>query len=120
MKAIPLKLLFRLNTDAEIPDALFFVPQKGDKKRLLELSENNLRYYIKEKEMQESLKSPKTRTETLLEQMKKDLRLKELPVHIECFDNSNIQGAFPVAAMTVFKNGKPSKRDYRHFNIKHR
>jgi excinuclease ABC subunit C len=105
-------------TDAEVPDATFFVPQKGDKKRLLELSENNIRYYIKEKEMQESLKSPKTRAETLLEQMKKDLRMRELPSHIECFDNSNIQGAFPVAAMTVFKDGKPSKRDYRHFNIR--
>jgi len=112
------EIVIPFSTDAEIPDAAFFVPQKGDKKRLLELSENNLRYYIKEKEMQESLKSPKTRTETLLEQMKKDLRLKELPVHIECFDNSNIQGAFPVAAMTVFKDGKPSKRDYRHFNIR--
>jgi len=112
------EIIIPFDTEAEIPDASFFVPQKGDKKRLLELSENNLRYYIKEKEMQESLKSPKTRTETLMEQMKKDLRLKEAPVHIECFDNSNIQGAFPVAAMTVFKDGKPSKRDYRHFNIK--
>ena len=112
------EIIIPFATEAEVPDAAFFVPQKGDKKRLLELSENNLRYYIKEKEMQESLKSPKTRTETLLEQMKKDLRLKEPPVHIECFDNSNIQGAFPVAAMTVFKEGKPSKRDYRHFNIR--
>lgn len=105
-------------TDAEIPGATFFVPQKGDKKRLLELSENNLRYYIKEKEMQESLKSPKSRTEILLEQMQKDLRMNAVPAHIECFDNSNIQGAFPVAAMTVFKNAKPSKKDYRHFNIR--
>ena len=112
------EIIIPFATEAEVPDAAFFVPQKGDKKRLLELSENNLRYYIKEKEMQESLKSPKTRTETLLEQMKKDLRLKEPPVHIECFDNSNIQGAFTVAAMTVFKEGKPSKRDYRHFNIR--
>jgi len=112
------EIIIPFATDAEVPDATFFVPQKGDKKRLLELSENNIRYYIKEKEMQESLKSPKTRAETLLEQMKKDLRMRELPSHIECFDNSNIQGAFPVAAMTVFKDGKPSKRDYRHFNIR--
>jgi len=112
------EIIIPFETEAEVPDATFFVPQKGDKKRLLELSENNIRYYIKEKEMQESLKSPKTRIETLLEQMKKDLRMKELPSHIECFDNSNIQGAFPVAAMTVFKDGKPSKRDYRHFNIR--
>ena len=112
------EIIIPFETEAEVPDATFFVPQKGDKKRLLELSENNLHYYIKEKEMQESLKSPKTKTEALLEQMKKDLRLKELPAHIECFDNSNIQGAYPVAAMTVFKDGKPSKRDYRHFNIR--
>ncbi len=112
------EIIIPFETEAEVPDATFFVPQKGDKKRLLELSENNLRYYMKEKEMQENLKSPKTKTEALLEQMKKDLRLKEMPAHIECFDNSNIQGAFPVAAMTVFKDGKPSKRDYRHFNIK--
>ncbi len=112
------EIIIPFTTDAEIPNASFFVPQKGDKKRLLELSENNLRYYIKEKEMQQSLQSPKTKTEALMEQMQKDLRLKEPPVHIECFDNSNIQGAFPVAAMTVFKDGKPSKREYRHFNIK--
>ena len=112
------EIIIPFSTDSEIPGATFFVPQKGDKKRLLELSENNLRYYIKEKDMQESLKSPKTKTEALMEQMKKDLRLKELPTHIECFDNSNIQGAYPVAAMTVFKDGKPSKRDYRHFNIR--
>lgn len=112
------EIIIPFETEAEIPGATLFVPQKGDKKRLLELSENNLRYYIKEKELQESLKSPKSRTEVLLEQMKKDLRMKDLPAHIECFDNSNIQGAFPVAAMTVFKDGKPSKKDYRHFNIR--
>ncbi len=112
------EIIIPFDTEAEVPNAKFFVPQIGDKKRLLELSENNLRYYIKEKEMQESLKSPKTKTEALMEQMKKDLRMKEAPTHIECFDNSNIQGAYPVAAMTVFKDGKPSKRDYRHFNIR--
>lgn len=112
------EIIIPFETEAEIPGATLFVPQMGYKKRLLELSENNLRYYIKEKELQESLKSPKSRTEVLLEQMKKDLRMKDLPAHIECFDNSNIQGAFPVAAMTVFKDGKPSKKDYRHFNIR--
>jgi excinuclease ABC subunit C len=66
----------------------------------------------------ESLHSPKKRVDEKLEQMQKDLHLKELPRQIECFDNSNIQGAYPVAAMTVFKDGKPSKKDYRHFNIK--
>src|SRR6185312_47844 len=112
------EILLPFAVDAEIPGAEVLVPQKGDKKRLIELSENNLTYYIREKQMLESLRSPKKKTDGLLEQMRKDLRLNDLPVQIECFDNSNIQGAFPVAAMTVFKNGKPSKKDYRHFNIR--
>jgi len=112
------EILLPFAVDAEVPGAEIIVPQKGDKKRLIELSENNLKYYIREKQMLESLRSPKKKTDGLMEQMKKDLRLEALPVQIECFDNSNIQGAFPVAAMTVFKNGKPSKKDYRHFNIR--
>ncbi|MEO6883985.1 MAG: excinuclease ABC subunit UvrC [Bacteroidia bacterium] len=101
-----------------IPEAVFFVPQRGDKKKLLDLSERNVKYYRQEKNRKEELLNPEARYTRILEQMKKDLRLTELPFHIECFDNSNIQGAFPVAAMTVFKNAKPSKKDYRHFNIK--
>ncbi|MCC6838483.1 MAG: excinuclease ABC subunit C, partial [Bacteroidia bacterium] len=87
-------------------------------KHLLELSERNVDYYRREKIKQESLVDPERHTNRILEQMKKDLRLSELPRHIECFDNSNFQGDYPVAAMTVFKDTKPSKKDYRHFNIK--
>jgi excinuclease ABC subunit C len=96
----------------------FHIPQKGDKKKLLELSERNVKYYRLEKLKQEAnnLKTP--RHFQLLDTVQKDLQLKNLPVHIECFDNSNFQGSFPVAACVVFKNGKPSKKDYRHFNIK--
>lgn len=112
------EILIPFTVESEIPGATFIVPQIGDKKRLIELSENNLRYYIREKHLMESLHSPKKRVDGILEQMQKDLHLAELPRHIECFDNSNIQGAFPVAAMTVFKDGKPSKKDYRHFNIR--
>lgn len=104
--------------DLEIPDTEFFVPQRGDKKKLLELSERNADYYRKEKQRQEDLVDPDRHNNRILNQMMKDLRLLEEPRHIECFDNSNIQGAYPVAAMSVFKNAKPSKKDYRHYNIK--
>lgn len=96
----------------------FTVPKIGDKKHLLSLSESNVRNYIREKRLQEEKQHPENRTLRLMEQMKKDLRLTELPKHIECFDNSNFQGSYPVAAMSVFRDGKPSKKDYRHFNIK--
>ncbi|HTA84035.1 MAG TPA: excinuclease ABC subunit UvrC [Bacteroidia bacterium] len=112
------EILIPFAIDAEIPGAEILVPQKGDKKRLIEMSETNLKYYAREKQMLESLRSPKKKSDILLEQMKKDLRMTVLPHTIECFDNSNIQGTNPVAAMTVFKEGKPSKRDYRHFNIR--
>lgn len=102
----------------ELPGVRFTVPQKGDKKKLLELSEKNLEYYQKEKQKQEDLIDPERHTKRILKQMMKDLRLKEEPRHIECFDNSNIQGAHPVAAMTVFKDARPCKSEYRHFNIK--
>lgn len=104
--------------DTEFPGIDFIVPQRGDKKHLLELSERNVEYYRREKRKQESLVDPERHTNRILEQMKKDLRLSQEPRHIECFDNSNFQGAYPVAAMTVFKDAKPSKKDYRHFNIK--
>lgn len=96
----------------------FFVPQRGDKKHLLDLSERNVKYYILEKRKQLELKNPKTHSLRILEKIQKDFRLKELPVHMECFDNSNFQGTHAVSACVVFKNGKPSKKDYRHFNIK--
>lgn len=98
--------------------ANFRVPKAGDKKKLLDLSKKNALLFMKEKTNQYEKLDPDLKVERLLKTIQKDLRLKELPYHMECFDNSNIQGAFPVSACVVFKNGKPSKRDYRHFNIK--
>ncbi len=104
--------------DIEFPGVEFFVPQRGDKKSLLDLSLRNAKYFRQDKlRIQEKI-NPERHTQRILEQMKVDLRMKELPAHIECFDNSNIQGAHPVSAMVVFKNAKPAKKDYRHFNIR--
>src|SRR5687768_1190973 len=95
------------------------IPKGGDKKKLLELSEKNVNYFIEELKNKERLKlSKNTDKIKILEQLQHDLQLAELPVHIECFDNSNFQGSYPVSAMVCFKNGEPSKKDYRHFNIK--
>jgi len=94
------------------------VPKLGDKKRILELSERNAKYYRMERFKQVKITDPDRHVDRIMAQMKSDLRLKVEPRHIECFDNSNIQGTNPVAACVVFKNGKPSKKDYRHFNIK--
>lgn len=94
------------------------VPLRGDKKQLLELSERNVKYYRLEKLKKEKLVNPERHTERILEQLQKDFRLKELPRHIECFDNSNFQGTNAVSACVVFKDAKPSKQDYRHFNVK--
>lgn len=103
--------------DWEWENTRFFAPQRGDKKALVELSLRNAKFYRLEKMKQEKIKNPERHTERILEQMKNDLRLKEWPVHIECFDNSNIQGTNPVSACVVFKDAKPSKKDYRHFNV---
>jgi excinuclease ABC subunit C len=95
------------------------VPKGGDKKKLLELSEKNVSYFIEEIKNKERLKLSKNVDHIrLLEQLQNDLQLSELPVQIECFDNSNFQGSYPVSAMVSFKNGEPSKKDYRHFNVK--
>ncbi len=94
------------------------IPQKGDKKQLLELSERNVKFYALEKRKQEKIKDPEAHKNRILNQIQSDFRLKNLPIHMECFDNSNIQGTNPVSACVVFKDGKPSKKDYRHFNIK--
>ena len=94
------------------------VPQLGDKKQILELSERNAKYYRLDQLKQIQIVDPERHTNRIMAQMKKDLRLSVEPRHIECFDNSNIQGTNPVAACVVFKDGKPSKKDYRHFNIK--
>jgi excinuclease ABC subunit C len=94
------------------------VPKAGDKKQILELSTRNAKYYRMERFKQAKIVDPDRHENRIMAQMKKDLRLAEEPRHIECFDNSNIQGTNPVAACVVFRNGKPSKRDYRKFNIK--
>lgn len=93
-------------------------PKLGDKKHILDLSQRNAKYYRLERFKQIKLTDPDKHANRIMAQMKTDLRLKEEPRYIECFDNSNIQGTHPVAACVVFKNGKPSKKDYRHFNIK--
>jgi excinuclease ABC subunit C len=94
------------------------VPQLGDKKQILDLSERNAKYYRLEQLKQIQIVDPERHTNRIMAQMKKDLRLTVEPRHIECFDNSNIQGTNPVSACVVFKDGKPSKKEYRHFNIK--
>ncbi len=94
------------------------IPQRGDKRKLLEMSMRNAKYYMMDKHKQQKFVDPEKHVNRILETVQKDLRLTELPRHIECFDNSNIQGTNPVAACVVFKNAKPSKKDYRHFNIK--
>ena len=94
------------------------VPQLGDKKQILELSERNAKYQRLEQLKQIQIVDPERHTNRIMAQMQKDLRLSFEPRHIECFDNSNIQGTNPVSACVVFKDGKPSKKDYRHFNIK--
>ncbi len=94
------------------------VPVKGDKKKLLELSHRNAKYFMLERQKQKANAAPLKNQERILNNLKKDLRMSTLPVHIECFDNSNIQGSNPVASCVVFKNGKPRKKEYRHYNIK--
>ncbi|MBK7751199.1 MAG: excinuclease ABC subunit C [Flavobacteriales bacterium] len=102
----------------EVPGVTFLVPQRGDQRKLLELCERNAHFFFLDKQKQEKLVDPEASTNRVLEQMKQDLRLNELPRHIECFDNSNTQGTDPVSACVVFKDAKPSKKDYRHFNIR--
>jgi excinuclease ABC subunit C len=109
---VPFEPAFKIDT------VKFTIPLKGDKKKLLELSEKNVKYYRLEKLKQIENIDPQKHTKRILKTLQSDLHLSELPVHIECFDNSNIQGSFPVAACVVFKNAKPSSKDYRHFNIK--
>lgn len=94
------------------------VPQRGEKRKLLELCERNVKYHLLEKRKQTRIVNPEQHYDRILNQMKDDLRMSVIPSHIECFDNSNTQGTNPVSACVVFKNGKPSKKDYRHFNIR--
>jgi len=100
-------------------DLKITIPKIGDKKKLLELSEKNVKYFLLQQKKEALAKIKKqTSAERILKTMQEDLQLKELPLHIECFDNSNMQGSFPVSSCVVFKNAKPAKRDYRHFKIK--
>lgn len=104
--------------NVEMPEVSFTIPKRGDKAHLLEVSARNARQNRIDDLKHMAKHHPEQRTQQILERMKADFRLTELPRHIECFDNSNIQGTNPVASCVVFRDGKPSKRDYRHFNIK--
>lgn len=112
------EVLVNVLPDVEVEGVEFIQPKIGDKKHLLDLSWKNARYTMKEKLEQYDKLNPEHRTDRLLTQMMHDLRLKVLPRHIECFDNSNFQGTNAVGAMSVFKNAKPAKKEYRNFNIK--
>lgn len=122
---------FRIRFESEAPEIILpldpglslkgvkiSIPLKGDKKQLIELSLNNAKYYRNEKLKQTELVDPDRHLKRILSGMMKDLRMHDLPYHIECFDNSNLQGTEAVAAMVVFREGKPSKNEYRHYNIK--
>lgn len=104
--------------DLKMEGVRFTVPVRGEKRKLLALSEMNVKQYKVDRLKRGEVLNPEQRTTRILSSVKKDLRLKEMPLHIECFDNSNIQGSNPVAACVVFKKGKPSKKEYRHYNIK--
>ncbi|MGB1670209.1 MAG: helix-hairpin-helix domain-containing protein, partial [Flavobacteriales bacterium] len=104
--------------DLPLEGVQLHVPQRGDKLRLVEMSERNARFFMRDRQKQMEQTHPEAATQRLLETAKEDLRLTELPVHIECFDNSNIQGTNPASACVVFKNGKPAKSEYRKFNIR--
>lgn len=104
--------------DIELEEVNFTIPIRGDKRKLLELSLQNVKQYKLDQLKRSEKLNPEQRTVRILTTLKNDLRLHELPMHIECFDNSNIQGTNPVSACVVFKKAKPAKKDYRHFNIK--
>lgn len=112
------EVLMSHELELELEGLQLHVPQRGDKKRLVEMSLKNARYFRLEKLKSEQITDPDRHVERVMEQMKQDLRLKEQPRHIECFDNSNFQGTEAVSACVVFRNGKPAKSDYRHFNVK--
>lgn len=116
-KSTSKEIIIPFELDIADEQIVFTVPKAGDKKKLLDLSLKNAIYYKGEKLTQYEKLNPELKTERILAQMKADLRLTTLPKHIECFDNSNIQGTHPVSACVVFKDAKPSKKDYRHFNV---
>lgn len=112
------EVLLSTKINLEVPDIKFNVPQRGDKLKLIEMSIRNVKYFMKDRHNKQELVDPDRRKNRILGQLQKDLRMKEMPVHIECFDNSNFQGTNAVGACVVFKDAKPSKKDYRNFNIK--
>ncbi len=112
------EILIPFELDLPIQNVRFVVPQRGDKRKLLDLSLRNVKYYRLDKLKKGDKSLKQSHSERIVETMKTDLRLKDAPVHIECFDNSNIQGTHPVASCVVFRNARPFKKDYRHFNIK--
>ena len=111
------KIFTPFKVDISISGTSIYVPAKGDKKRLVEMSEKNARFFMKDKQKHQEQIDPEAATNRLMDTMQADLRLIEHPIHIECFDNSNLQGTNPTSACVVFRNGKPAKRDYRNFNI---
>jgi len=112
------EIILPFKPDIQLDKVKYTVPKAGEKQKLLELAERNAIYYKLEQKKKRMEHSPQVRTGKNLEKLKNDLHMPELPVHIECFDNSNIMGTNPVAACVVFRNARPSKNDYRHFNIK--
>lgn len=112
------EIIVPFEIDVEDSKIKFTVPKLGEKRKLLDLSQKNVMFFKKEKIDQYEKLNPDVRTDRLMELMMKDLRMNRQPRHIECFDNSNFQGKYPVSAIVVFKDGKPSKKDYRHFNVK--
>ena len=112
------EIILPMDLQSCFPNNRLTVPKRGDKKKLLELSERNAKSYRLEKMKRFSARKPVSAMDRILKTLQADLRLQEIPLHIECFDNSNIQGSDPVAACVVFKQGKPLKREYRHYNIK--
>ena len=112
------EILIPFKLDVELDGIRFQIPKQGDKKKLLDLSERNAKYYRLEKQKHQIVSKSEKNEVRILETMQKDLQLKVQPVHIECFDNSNLQGTNPVSSCVVFRNTRPSKKDYRHFNVK--
>lgn len=112
------EIIVPFTPDLKLPDAEFTIPQRGEKRKLLSLSEKNVKQYKIDKLKKAEMLNPEQRVTRILKGIQNDLQLKEIPWHIECFDNSNIQGTNPVAACVVFKKAKPSKKEYRHYNVK--
>ncbi len=116
--AVTREIIVPFHPGISLKEVKFTIPQRGDKKQLLDLSLRNAMFYRMERNKQRELVVPERHSRRIMETMKKDLRMKEIPEVIECFDNSNFQGDYPVASMVQFVKGKPNKKQYRHFNIK--